>query len=145
MLETEILSAIQRSINICVIHVLVMKTVAALFLVVILLLQCSIKMGIVTYYHLNKEYITANFCENKAKPNMKCNGKCYLNKKIKAQEQTENKVPSLLKDIKEVLLFVTYYSIHLPSIDYKPMNSTHRTYLDKEYSAPVAGIFQPPQ
>jgi hypothetical protein len=122
-----------------------MKAFAALFLVVVFLLQCSMKMGIVAYYHFNKEYITANFCENKANVNMKCNGKCYLNKKIKAQEQQENKVPSLLKEIKEVTLFVSHYSISLPANDTIPRGSVHMAYLDKSYSSPVAGIFQPPQ
>ncbi len=76
---------------------------------------------------------------------MKCNGKCYLNKKIKAQEQQENKVPSLLKDIKEVLLFVSHYSITLPVTKSAPLSAVYMAYLDKKYSSPVAGIFQPPQ
>ncbi|MDB5256284.1 MAG: hypothetical protein JWM14_979 [Chitinophagaceae bacterium] len=122
-----------------------MKVFASLFLVIILLLQGSMKLGIVAYYELNKEYITANFCENKANVSMKCNGKCYLNKKIKAQEQQENKVPSLLKEIKEVLLFVSYYSIHLPALEPLSETTVHMAYLEKPYSSPLAGIFQPPQ
>ncbi len=122
-----------------------MKALAALFLVVVFLLQCSMKMGIVAYYHFNKAYITANFCENKAFVSMKCNGKCYLNKQIKAQEHQENKVPSVLKDIKEVLLFVSNYSITLPSATTESEDLIYIAYLDKPYNIPATGIFQPPQ
>lgn len=38
------------------------------------------------YYYLNKSYIAANFCENKAKVELKCDGKCYLKKKLLAAE-----------------------------------------------------------
>jgi hypothetical protein len=122
-----------------------MKAFASLFLITILLLQCSMKLSIVAYYELNKEYITANFCENKANPAMKCNGKCYLNKKIKAQEKQESKTPSLLKEIKEVLLFVSYYTIDIPRIESMPQTTVYLAYLEKPYSSPLAGIFQPPQ
>ena len=38
-------------------------------------------------YKANKAYIAQNLCENVAKPQLKCDGKCYLRKKI---TQTEN-------------------------------------------------------
>ena len=34
-------------------------------------------------YNYNKEYIASVLCENRDKPELACNGKCYLNKKIK--------------------------------------------------------------
>ncbi len=33
-------------------------------------------------YNLNKEYIVSVLCENRNKPELACNGKCYLNKKL---------------------------------------------------------------
>ncbi len=45
-------------------------------------------------YALNKEYIAANFCENKSKPEMHCNGKCFIGKEIKKlneQQHSSNK------------------------------------------------------
>ena len=38
-------------------------------------------------YNYNKEYIASVICENRNKPELACNGKCYLNKKI---EQSKN-------------------------------------------------------
>ena len=42
-------------------------------------------------YELNKNYIATTLCENKAKPQLKCNGKCYLKKKLKQAEKSEQK------------------------------------------------------
>lgn len=42
-------------------------------------------------YELNKDYIATVLCENKAKPKLQCNGKCYLAKKIKEADKSEQK------------------------------------------------------
>ncbi|MEQ7801458.1 hypothetical protein ABDJ41_16815 [Pedobacter sp. ASV1-7] len=44
-----------------------------------------------TAFELNKKYIAAEFCENKAKPELHCEGKCYLMKKLKQAEEKEQK------------------------------------------------------
>ena len=98
------------------------------------------------YYQINKKYIAANLCENRAKPKSKCNGKCYLAKKIKAQEDSTGKLPSLLKEITEVLLFQgnTTVSLEEPRIAFQAQigySGYHFSYL------PTTGksIFQPPK
>ena len=45
-------------------------------------------------YFLNKSYIAKVLCINKEKPKMHCNGKCYLARQIKEQEQQEQQAPS---------------------------------------------------
>ncbi|MCC9063716.1 hypothetical protein [Flavobacterium piscisymbiosum] len=40
---------------------------------------------------MNKEYIVANLCENRKKPEMHCNGKCFLEKKLKQADDNEKK------------------------------------------------------
>ena len=49
------------------------------------------KLYLYAGYELNKNYIAAVLCENKAKPEMHCNGKCYLAKKLKQAEKSEQK------------------------------------------------------
>lgn len=54
-----------------------------------LLLQCfQVPMMVVNYY-TNKQEFLAN-CENKSRPELACEGKCILMKKIKAAEQKED-------------------------------------------------------
>lgn len=42
-------------------------------------------------FELNKNYIAAKLCENRDRPWLHCNGKCYLLKKVKQAEQKEEK------------------------------------------------------
>lgn len=40
-------------------------------------------------YAVHQEKIAKYFCENKDKPQLKCGGKCYLTKKLKAQRSNK--------------------------------------------------------
>lgn len=50
-------------------------------------------------YALNQDYIANFLCVNKKKPELNCNGKCYLMKEVKKQEKEESK--SLQISLKE--------------------------------------------
>ena len=39
-------------------------------------------LGQVIYYELNIDYIVQNYCVNKDKPKLQCNGKCHLAKQL---------------------------------------------------------------
>jgi hypothetical protein len=42
-------------------------------------------------YELRKDYIIKNYCVNKSRPEMHCDGKCYLAKQIQKAEQEDQK------------------------------------------------------
>jgi len=42
-------------------------------------------------FEANKKYIAKELCENKNKPQLNCNGKCYLMKKLKQAQDKEQK------------------------------------------------------
>ncbi len=56
-----------------------------------LIFQCLISLGLVVNYKVNKEKITALFCVNKAKPQLKCNGLCHLAKQLKNTDSDHDK------------------------------------------------------
>jgi hypothetical protein len=63
-----------------------------LLLMVALMAQSFNRVFIIVDYYAN----TASFaekCENKARPSMHCNGKCQMIKKLKQEENKENKSP----------------------------------------------------
>ena len=71
-----------------------------LFLVLLLLAvmaQSLDRLMIITAFQLNREMITELFCINKAKPEKKCKGCCYLAKEIKKANECEKKTPCGLK------------------------------------------------
>ena len=66
-----------------------LRNVTAYFLVVTLLSMNFSRCFIYAGFEANKKFIAASLCENKAKPKMHCNGKCYLAKKVKQAEEKE--------------------------------------------------------
>lgn len=57
-------------------------------------------------YIINYDYIAKVLCENKAKPVLKCNGKCHLMKQLAKESETEKPLASNKKVMQEVeLLF----------------------------------------
>lgn len=63
-----------------------MNRLIALILMISLSCQCLVKLGIITWYEMRKDYVASKLCENKARPAMKCDGKCYLRKQLQKAE-----------------------------------------------------------
>jgi len=47
------------------------------------------KSFVVLNWKINQDYITEKYCENKDKPMMNCDGKCYLSKQLEKLELKE--------------------------------------------------------
>ncbi len=121
-----------------------MRKVTIIAFILLILLQCGIKAGIVAYYHVNRQYIATELCENKDNATMNCKGKCYLTKKIKQQEKQESKLASILKELKDCQGFLpsTESVVSAPYVFF--VEAQYGLYLDKSYTAPLADILQPP-
>ncbi|QQT26104.1 hypothetical protein I6J02_20780 [Sphingobacterium spiritivorum] len=64
-----------------------------LFIYVLLLsfvMQMFVRVAIVVDYSTNKS-LYLQYCENKSRPELHCNGQCILMKKLKKQEEKESK------------------------------------------------------
>lgn len=64
--------------------------------VAILLLICSVSLNlsglfVLAGFEMNESYIAKELCVNKDKPQMHCNGQCYLMKKLKQAQDKEQK------------------------------------------------------
>lgn len=67
------------------------KRFTAVILLITLLLAQFSRVFVYAGFELNERYIATVLCENKDKPAMHCNGKCYLSKKLKQAEEKEKK------------------------------------------------------
>jgi hypothetical protein len=67
-----------------------MKPITASILLLLMLMQAFSKWVIIIDYEVNKEFITKNLCLNKQKPQLHCNGKCQLLKKMSAEDKNPN-------------------------------------------------------
>jgi hypothetical protein len=64
----------------------------AYLLTTLILLQAFSRELLVLDYQAHKARITELFCVNKAKPQLQCNGRCHLSKKLR--QATESKAPA---------------------------------------------------
>ena len=121
----------------------IVKQVVTIALIFGILGQSIIKLVLLSDYILNKERITANFCENKNKPKLNCNGKCHLKKKLKEQEKQESSSKSLSKSVEEAQFCSEYDNTISPRFIYLSKH-LYWPYLDGELNMAHNSIFHPP-
>lgn len=84
-----------------------------------MLTQTFSKVLILADYEANKDFISTYLCLNRAKPELKCNGKCYLSQKLKKAEQTE-KDASQNNQKKQVEITLFYQELLADAASYFP-------------------------
>jgi hypothetical protein len=65
------------------------KRFTALLLICFIITANFTRLFIYAGYEVNQKYIAEKLCENRDKPWLNCNGRCYLMKKIKQAEEKE--------------------------------------------------------
>lgn len=91
---------------------MLVKKVGIIFLIVVVFFANFQQIILLSLYQFNKEYFTKNFCENIDKPEKKCNGQCYINKNIAAQNEEKNGKDFSFK-WKEVEIFFDVIAIQI--------------------------------
>ncbi|MBJ6110906.1 hypothetical protein JAO73_17930 [Hymenobacter sp. BT523] len=71
-----------------------MNRLLACFFAALMLLQTLGPEAVVLSYQLNKARITALYCVNKARPQLRCNGKCHLAQQLRKADGAEKKAPA---------------------------------------------------
>lgn len=62
----------------------------------------------VVFYSVDNQSFTEAFCENKDKPELKCNGKCQMSK-LAEQDSSNEQNPNFLENLqREITLFIAY-------------------------------------
>lgn len=68
----------------------IFHSITAVLLLSILLAGTGMRTFITIRFYLEQDQIAKEKCENKDKPTLKCNGKCYLAKQLKKTEEEKN-------------------------------------------------------
>lgn len=103
--------------------------------------------GTIAYYQVNKDYIARVLCENRAKPELHCDGKCYLAKKLKAQQDKQDKETT---DRVQSSPLLSLFCNDRFSFDFLPpafpeLGKLVSDYLPKLYTAILPVLAQPPR
>jgi len=87
------------------------RTIISFGILFVYFLTCFKSIEPFIFYSLNYDFICKNFCENRAKPALKCNGKCFLKKELKktAKEEKEKKAVSMeFAQVQTVPVFISF-------------------------------------
>jgi len=94
-------------------------------------------------YLLNKDYIAKVLCINEAKPQMHCEGKCCLARKLKEQEKQDQQAPNSRKEKFDIQPFFLPKQLSLVNIRFSH-NVEYPTTEDLINSSFHHSIFHPP-
>ena len=122
-----------------------MTRLLAYLLTTLLLLQTLEPELLIVNYELNQAQITARFCVNKARPQLRCNGKCHLAKQLRQAEDGGKKTPPDLKRVKfEVLPATGRLTLRAPR-RWPARRGRYPAPAAPHYAdAPAPGVFRPP-
>ena len=119
-----------------------MKRFFSIVMLGAILMQTFSAFILVAHYEINKNYITQNFCENKNKPQLNCNGQCHLNKQLQKQEKNENAPVNPIKEKNEIQLFCQLRDFGFA--DSQTEKNIYSPYIEKEITSPLSSPFHPP-
>ncbi|WAC10539.1 hypothetical protein [Dyadobacter pollutisoli] len=124
-----------------------MRSVISYILLFSIMLPTLSPWGTIAYFKLNRDYIARVLCENRARPQMHCNGKCYLAKKLKQQQEKQDKETSeKVQNTPVIQLFTSpfhSYSFETsPAVFLEKVRFFHQLQC---YTAPAAKLLRPPK
>jgi hypothetical protein len=117
----------------------------AYFLTALLLLQNLGPEVLVLNYQLNKAAITAQYCVNKTRPQLHCNGKCHLAQQLRKAEGGDKKAPAeTLAKVKYEVLPTAAFTLAAPRWWPRPTRRFARPRAAACIAGASPGVFRPP-
>ncbi|QKJ30018.1 hypothetical protein HQ865_09695 [Mucilaginibacter mali] len=116
--------------------------------VAIILIACTLaanftKLFVFAGFEMNQKYIASTLCENRDKPWMHCNGRCYLMKKIKlAEDKEKSNERETQKNLLQQVYFTTTKQITFTSHLLQVFPERYKSMTPQSVSI---SILQPPQ
>jgi hypothetical protein len=110
-----------------------------------MLAQTFNRFFIVVDYQLNKEYIAKTLCENKNKPQMHCNGKCQMMKKLQQEEKKDQQNPDRSNVNKFEFISFSLNKISLSPVLKFSTGLNYPGYQEHYSSRSLSAPFHPPQ
>lgn len=98
-----------------------MRSIISIFLLGIIALSVFGQGVVVIRYYINKQYIAAELCENRARPMLHCDGKCVLARKLQEADRQE-KQQGIVKTEKFEVAGVKSLADWLPPVFTKVFN-----------------------
>ena len=118
-----------------------MYKVFSIILTSIFLFVVSQQAIVIMNFKLNQKAITEQFCINKAKPELQCNGKCHLTKELQDTEHTNSE---------KIMNTKKFDLVYYQDSEFKISNfiitqiKVKLIYLEFQHSEPYLEVLKPP-
>lgn len=121
--------------------------IGAILIVTLFFVKSMIAPMLFLDYEIRKDFIIQNYCENKDRPELHCDGKCYLAKRIEAA-QSEDEKQANDQFVSKVFTIETHFVneitlIRNSRIDEIPSISNY-SYSERPFMAFLPAVFHPP-
>ncbi|BDS15095.1 hypothetical protein AsAng_0058790 [Aureispira anguillae] len=126
-----------------------MKAIFNILLLLLITAQTTKVVVVYVAFKWNQNFIAETLCENKTRPQLKCDGKCYLKKQI-SKQQKEEKSPLHSKKGQSFDYFVLQEKVWFSALNCQPIkivNSAKKvcySYLDLLSRLLVVKLLRPP-
>lgn len=120
----------------------ILKKIIAVIFLIAFATQIFSKVVIIVNFYLNQKYIAENLCVNKAKPAMRCCGRCQLSKKLNQEDHKDQQNPNRRVD-NEVLSSKSFFASYHCTITSEKVN-LNSFYNTLKLSSRSAEVFHPP-
>jgi len=121
------------------------KQIITVFLMLIWLCQLSGRYIVMLDFYVNQDYIAKNLCVNRNKPEMHCNGKCHLTKKMNEEDRKDQENPDRKMDSRNEIFYasLSYHDFLKPVFTNITNSYLHPYSIGTPIDQPSA-VFRPP-
>jgi hypothetical protein len=123
-----------------------MRSFISYLLLFSILLPTLSPWGTIAYFRLNRDYIARVLCENRERPQLKCNGKCYLAKMLKKQQDKQDKdTTETVRNLPVLQLFSQALILfRFMDKEWKEKKISFNPYQFSRYPSPKFRLLKPP-
>jgi len=122
---------------------MMLRRLVSLFLLVAVISANFSRLFLFAGFAMNQKFIAATLCENRSRPWLHCNGKCYLMKKVKQAEEREK---SEERQTQKSLFQESYFAASTEIKFHAQLLQIIATPYRPTFQTPNPGaIFRPPQ
>ncbi len=107
-----------------------------------MLLPSVLQLGIMGWFELNQNRIASEWCVNRNRPQLNCNGKCYLKQQLKKTEEQKQKQILRWQQQEWNWLDVSY--TRLPQVPLSTADVSYGTEIDHGPANPMKCLESPP-
>ncbi len=121
------------------------KVFLASILLFVLSFQAFYPAGFTVWFYANRAAIAKQYCVNKKRPMLHCDGKCYLARKIQAAEDAQNREANTTRNVWVETVPYILHEMNLEVPVVLSLEKLHQPFVMQSYGyTHLASVFHPP-